>query len=98
MPLTLVVLALWAIAFLTFDTVVSVRVWRMRTLPRRRRALPGLLLCAGLAASVSRATGTTTVAETLAFPLFVATAAIGRFELRRHRVRSSRPDDSGALT
>ncbi|MBX9427475.1 MULTISPECIES: hypothetical protein [Streptomyces] len=98
MPLTLVVLALWAIAFLTFNTVVSVRVWRISTLPRRRRALPGLLLCAGLAASLSRATGATAIAETLAFPLFVATAAIGLFELRRHRVRSSRPDDSGALT
>lgn len=64
-----------------FDTVVSVRVWRIRTLTRRRRALPGLLLCAGLAASLSRAAGTTAVAETLAFPLLVATAAIGLFEL-----------------
>ena len=98
MPLTLVVLALWALAFLTLNTAVSVRVWRIRRLPRWRRALPGLLLCAGLAASLSRATGTTTAAETLAFPLYVATAAIGLFELRRHRARSSRLDDSGALT
>lgn len=98
MPLTLVVLALWAIAFLTFDTVVSVRVWRIRTLTRRRRALPGLLLCAGLAASLSRAAGTAAVAETLAFPLFVATAAIGLFELRRHRARSARLDGPSALT
>ncbi|WP_338491861.1 hypothetical protein [Streptomyces sp. SJL17-4] len=97
MPLTPVVLALWALAFLTLNTVVSVRVWRINDLPRWRRALPGLLLCAGLAASLSRATGTTIVAETLAFPLHLATAGIGLFELRRHRTRSSRPDGAGAV-
>ncbi|MEU9298049.1 hypothetical protein [Streptomyces sp. NPDC048266] len=98
MPLTLVVLALWALAFLACNTVISVRVWRITGLPRRRRALPGLLLCAGVGASLSRATGFTALAETLAFPLYVATAAIGLFELRRHRTRSSRLDDPGALT
>ncbi|MFF9013002.1 hypothetical protein ACF09C_08500 [Streptomyces sp. NPDC014870] len=98
MPLTLLVLALWALAFLTLNTLVSVRVWRISRLPRWRRALPGLLLCIAIAASLVRATGTTLVAETLAFPLFVATAAIGLFELRRYRARSSRPDDSGTLT
>ncbi|MET9953840.1 hypothetical protein ABZ135_20105 [Streptomyces sp. NPDC006339] len=98
MPLTLVVLALWALAFLTFNVVVSVRVWRIRHLPRWRRVLPGLLLCAGLTASLTRATGVTAVAESLAFSLFVATAAIGLFELRRQRTRASRPDDSAALT
>ncbi|MEU7510730.1 hypothetical protein AB0B13_01785 [Streptomyces sp. NPDC042898] len=96
MPLSLVVLALWALAFLTFNTVVSFRVWRISSLPRWRRALPALLLCAGLAASLSRSTGTT-IAETLAFPLYVATAGISLFEIRRHRARSSRPDISGDL-
>ncbi|MEU3745631.1 MULTISPECIES: hypothetical protein [Streptomyces] len=97
MPLTSVLLALWALAFLTLNTVLSVRVWRIRQLPRWRRALPGLLLCAGLAAILSRGTGTTTVAETLALPLYVATVAISLFEPRRHLARSSRPDDAGAL-
>ncbi|WP_328886561.1 hypothetical protein [Streptomyces sp. NBC_00316] len=92
MPLTLVVLALWALAFFTFNTVVCVRVWRISRLPLWRRALPGLLLCTALAASLSRATGTTIVAEALAFPLYLATAGIGLFELRPHRARSSRAD------
>lgn len=97
MPLALVVLALWALAFLTFNTVVSFRAWRISSLLSWRRALPALLLCAGLTASLSRSTGTTTIAETLAFPLYVATAGISLFEVRRHRARSSRPDNSGDL-
>ncbi|CAM5264427.1 hypothetical protein [Streptomyces narbonensis] len=97
MPLALVVLALWALAFLTFNTVVSFWVWRISSLPRWRRALPGLLLCAGLAASLSRSAGTTTIAEALAFPLYVTTAGICLCEIRRHRARSSRPDNSGDL-
>ncbi|MFF7438934.1 hypothetical protein [Streptomyces sp. NRRL B-24572] len=91
MPLTLVLLALWALAFLTFNIVISVRVWRLTSLPRWRRALPGLLLFAALAATSSRATGTTVVAETLAFPLNAATALVGIFELRLHRKQPSRP-------
>ncbi|MFI8520954.1 hypothetical protein ACIGEZ_24490 [Streptomyces sp. NPDC085481] len=98
MPLTLVVLAVWALTFLAFNTVVSVRVWRIKTLPRWRRALPGLLLCIALVASLSRATGTTVIAETLAFPLYLATAGISLFELRRHRARTSGLDSSEALT
>ena len=97
MPLTLLLLALWALAFLTFNIVTSVRVWRITSLPRWRRALPGLLLGAALAATLSRATGTTVVAETLAFPLNAATAVLGLFELRRHRARASRTDASGVL-
>ncbi|MEJ8658780.1 hypothetical protein [Streptomyces sp. MS1.AVA.4] len=87
MPLTLVLLALWALAFLTFNTVVAVRVWRLRHLPRWRRAMPALLLLAALAASLSRAAGTTVVAETLAFPLNAATVIVGMYEIRRHRAR-----------
>jgi ABC-type spermidine/putrescine transport system permease subunit I len=91
MPLTLVVLALWALAFLTFNTVIAVRVWRLTHLPRWRRALPALLFGAALAASLSRATGTTVVAETLAFPLAAATALVGMLEVRRDRARPARP-------
>ncbi|MFG2836961.1 hypothetical protein ACGFZH_20550 [Streptomyces zaomyceticus] len=86
MSLTLVLLAVWALAFLTFNTVIAVRVWRLTHLPRWRRAMPALLLCAAVAASLSRATGTTIVAETFAFPLNAATALVGIHEIRRHRV------------
>ncbi|MFF9013587.1 hypothetical protein ACF09C_11565 [Streptomyces sp. NPDC014870] len=88
MPLTLVLIALWALAFLTFNTVIAVRVWRLTHLPRWRRAIPALLLCAAVAASLSRATGTTVVAETFAFPLNAATAIVGVLEIRRHRARA----------
>ncbi|MER6996643.1 hypothetical protein [Streptomyces sp. NPDC000410] len=67
MPLTLVLLVLWALAFLTFNTVIAVRVWQLTRLPRWRRMMPALLLCAAVAASLSRATGTTVVAETFTF-------------------------------
>ncbi|WP_370409780.1 hypothetical protein [Streptomyces fradiae] len=89
MPLTLVLIALFALALLMFSIVVSVRVWWLTELPRWRRALPTLLLCAGLAASMTRATGTTVVAETFAFPLNLAAPLVGLFELNRHRTRRS---------
>lgn len=96
MPLTLALLALWALAFLTFNTVIAVRVWRLTELPRWRRVLPALLLCAALAASLSRATGTTVVAETFAFPLNAATALVGMFEIRRHRARAKGPEQGAS--
>ncbi|MBT2439700.1 hypothetical protein J7E93_06105 [Streptomyces sp. ISL-36] len=95
MHLTLLLLALGAIAFLTFNIVISVRVWRIRSLPGWRRALPGLPLRTAPAATLSRAADTTVVAETLAFPLNAATAAVDLFELRRHRTRTDRTGGSG---
>jgi len=88
MPLTLLFLALWAFAFLLLNIVLCVRVWRLSDLPLWRRALPTLLLCAALAASTSRATGVTFVAEAVAFPLNAATALLGMFELDRYRRRT----------
>ncbi|WP_262003723.1 hypothetical protein [Streptomyces sp. FIT100] len=85
MPLTLVVLTAWAVMFLAANVYVSVRVWRMHDLPTWRRILPAVLLCAALAASLSRATGTTAIAATIAFPLNVATLLVGCGEIRRHR-------------
>ncbi|GGS97908.1 hypothetical protein GCM10010222_44520 [Streptomyces tanashiensis] len=93
MPLTLILIALFALAFLMFNIVVSVRVWWLTELPTWRRILPTLLLCAGLAASASRVTGTIIVAETLAFPMNLATTLIGLFELNRHRARRTAEGD-----
>ncbi|MER7519717.1 hypothetical protein [Streptomyces sp. NPDC126499] len=87
MPLSLFLIALFALAFLLFDIVLCVRVWWMTELPLWRRILPTLLLCLALAASISRAWGITAVAEAVAFPLTVATALLGTFELDRRRAR-----------
>ncbi|MFH9955883.1 hypothetical protein ACH4OX_16920 [Streptomyces roseolus] len=91
MSLTLFLIALFALAFLIFDVVLCVRVWRMPDLPRWRRGLPTLLLCAALAASAGRAWGVTAVAETVAFPLNAATALLGMYEVDRQRRRRERP-------
>ncbi|MFE6228273.1 MULTISPECIES: hypothetical protein [unclassified Streptomyces] len=91
MPFTLLLLALFALAFLVFDVVLCVRVWRMTELPRWRRLLPALLLCVALAASAGRAWGVTGVAEAVAFPLHVATALLGMYEVDRRRRRRERP-------
>ncbi|MEU8524044.1 hypothetical protein AB0C77_00345 [Streptomyces sp. NPDC048629] len=88
MPLTLLFLALFALAFLLLNITLCVRVWRLTQLPPWRRALPTLLLCCALAASISRAWGITSVAEAVAFPLNAATALLGAFELNRHRRRT----------
>ncbi|MEV5970215.1 hypothetical protein [Streptomyces sp. NPDC051921] len=87
MPLSLILIALFALAFLLFNIVLCVRVWWMVELPLRRRILPALLLCAALAASISRAWGITAVAEAVAFPLNAATALLGMYELGRQRAR-----------
>ncbi|GGR64549.1 hypothetical protein [Streptomyces roseolus] len=91
MPFTLFLIALFALAFLVFDVVLCVRVWRMTELPRWRRALPTLLLCVALAASAGRAWGVTGVAEAVAFPLNAATALLGMYEVDRQRRRRERP-------
>ncbi|GGT13679.1 hypothetical protein [Streptomyces purpureus] len=88
MPLSLLFLALFALAFLAFNVALCVRVWRLTELPPWRRALPALLLCCALAASIGRAWGVTAVAEAVALPLNVATALLGMFELGRHRRRT----------
>lgn len=85
MPLTLFLLAAWAVAFLTLNVVLSVRVWRLRDLPTWRRCLPATLLCAALASSLTRATGTTEIASAAAFPLNVATLVVAHTEIRRRR-------------
>ncbi|MFF8601103.1 hypothetical protein ACF065_18415 [Streptomyces sp. NPDC015232] len=87
MPLTLILLALFALAFLIVNIVLCVRVWWMTELPLWRRILPTLLLCAALAASASRAWGVTAVADAVAFPLNVATAVLGMYEMSRMRAR-----------
>ncbi|MEV6331995.1 hypothetical protein [Streptomyces sp. NPDC051909] len=87
MPLTLIILALFALAFLMFNIVLCVRVWLLTELPLWRRILPTLLLCAALAASIGRAWGITAVAETVAFPLNAATAMLGMYEMHQLRVR-----------
>ncbi|WP_406269211.1 hypothetical protein OHT93_15910 [Streptomyces sp. NBC_00191] len=89
MSLSLVVLAAWAVAFLTLNVVLCVRVWRIRDLPTWRRLLPAGLLCAALAASLTRAAGITVIASTVAFPLNVATLVVALGEIRGHR-RSAR--------
>ncbi|MFJ5833298.1 hypothetical protein [Streptomyces sp. NPDC093089] len=89
MPLTLILIALFALAFLLFSIVLCVRVWWMTELPLWRRILPTLLLCLALAASIGRAWGITAVAEAVAFPLNAATALLGMFELDRQRSRRS---------
>ncbi|MEU9858736.1 hypothetical protein [Streptomyces sp. NPDC047974] len=94
MPLSLIPIALFALAFLAFNVSLSVRVGRMTELPRWRRALPALLLCAALAASAGRAWGIAEVAEAVAFPLNAATALLGMYELDRQRRRRQR---SGAV-
>ncbi|GAA4908014.1 hypothetical protein ACFPM3_12870 [Streptomyces coeruleoprunus] len=88
MPLTLLLLAVFALAFLLFNITLCVRVWRLAQLPLWRRVLPTLLLCCALAASISRAWGITAVAEAVAFPLNAVTALLGMFELDRHRRRT----------
>ncbi|MCX4581517.1 hypothetical protein [Streptomyces sp. NBC_01481] len=85
MPLSLVVLAAWAVAFLTLNVILCVRVWRIRDLPTRRRLLPAALLCAALAASLTRAAGITVIASTVAFPLNMATLLVAYGEIRAHR-------------
>ncbi|MEU2231675.1 hypothetical protein [Streptomyces vietnamensis] len=87
MRLTLILLALFALAFLIFNISLCVRVWWMAELPLWRRILPTLLLCTGLAASTSRAWGITAVAEAIAFPLNAATALLGMYESGRQRAR-----------
>ncbi|WP_282692436.1 hypothetical protein [Streptomyces sp. CC208A] len=87
MPLTLLLIAVFALAFTVFTVVLSVRVWRMTDLPRWRRVLPALLLCAALAASLGRAWGVTAVAEAVAFPLNAAAALLGMYERERWRAR-----------
>lgn len=87
MPLSLILIALFALAFLLFNIVLCVRVWWMTELPLWRRTLPTLLLCLSLVASISRAWGITAVAEAVAFPLNAATALLGMFELDRQRAR-----------
>ncbi|MEV7536670.1 hypothetical protein [Streptomyces hydrogenans] len=92
MPLALFLIALFALAFLVFDVVLCFRVWRMTGLPRWRRILPALLLCAALPASAGRAWGVTRVAETVASPSNAATALLGRYETDRRRRRRERPE------
>ncbi|MEU4064623.1 hypothetical protein AB0F25_19775 [Streptomyces wedmorensis] len=87
MTLPLILLALFALAFLIFDIVLCVRVWWMTELPLWRRILPTLLLCTALAASISSAWGVTAVAEAVAFPLNAATALLGTYEVSRQRAR-----------
>ncbi|MFJ5712478.1 hypothetical protein [Streptomyces sp. NPDC093105] len=87
MPLTLIPIALLALAFLAFNVILCVRVGRMTELPRWRRALPSLLLCAALVASAGRAWGVTAVAEAVAFPLNAATALLGMYAMGRQRRR-----------
>ncbi|GHF78414.1 hypothetical protein ACFFSH_36615 [Streptomyces filamentosus] len=87
MPFTLILIALFALAFLVFNVVLCVRVWRMAELPRWRRLLPALLLCTALAASAGRAWDITAVAEAVAFPLNAATALLGMYEVDRRRRR-----------
>ncbi|MGW4055323.1 hypothetical protein ACWENA_31315 [Streptomyces sp. NPDC004779] len=91
MPLSLIPIALFALAFLAFEVSLCARVVRMIELPRWRRALPSLLLCAALAASAGRAWGVTSVAEAVAFPLSTATALLGMYELDRWRRRRRHP-------
>ncbi|MFF9342650.1 MULTISPECIES: hypothetical protein [unclassified Streptomyces] len=91
MPLALLPIALLALAFLAFNVVLCVRVGRMTELPRWRRALPSLLLCAALVASAGRAWGVTAVAEAVAFPLNAATALLGTYEVDRRRRRRVSP-------
>ncbi|MFF6883778.1 hypothetical protein ACFY9F_11385 [Streptomyces sp. NPDC012421] len=91
MPLTLISIALLALAFLAFNVVLCVRVGRMTELLRWRRALPSLLLCAALVASVGRAWGITAVAEAVAFPLNAAAALLGMYEMERQRRRRTSP-------
>ncbi|MFB7940874.1 hypothetical protein [Streptomyces sp. NPDC056049] len=93
MPLTLIPIALFALAFLGFTVVLCVRVARMDELPRWRRFLPALLLCAALATSTGRAWGVTAAAEAVAFPLSAATALLGMYEVDRRR-RRERPADA----
>lgn len=85
MPLTLIVLAVWAVTFLALNVILSARVWRMRDLPTWRRRLPAVLLCAALVAGLTRATGVTAIAAAVAFPLNVATLVVALGEIRRHR-------------
>lgn len=92
MPLTLFLIALFALAFLVFDVVLCFRVWRMTGLPRWRRILPALLLCAALPASAGRAWGVTRVAEAVAPPSNAATALLGMYETDRRRRRRERPE------
>ncbi|WP_309057606.1 hypothetical protein [Streptomyces sp.] len=87
MPLSLMLIALSALAFLIFNVILCLRVWRMTELPRWRRILPTLLLCTALAASAGRAWGVTAVAEAVAFPLNAATSLLGMYELDRRRAR-----------
>ncbi|MER7622199.1 hypothetical protein [Streptomyces sp. NPDC126503] len=87
MPLSLMPIALFALAFLVFNVVLCLRVWRMTELPVWRRMLPILLLCTALAASSGRAWGVTAAAEAVAFPLNAATALLGMYELDRRRAR-----------
>ncbi|MFI8323842.1 hypothetical protein [Streptomyces sp. NPDC085529] len=91
MPLTVIPIALFALAFLAFNIVLSVRVGRMAELPWWRRGLPALLLCVALAASAGRAWGVTGAAEAVAFPLNVATALLGMYEVGLRRRRCERP-------
>lgn len=92
MSLSLVVLAAWAVAFLTLNVILCVRVWRIRDLPTWRRLLPAALLCAALAASLTRAGGITVIASTVAFPLNMATLVVAYGEIRAHR-RSAKADN-----
>lgn len=91
MSLSLVVLAAWAVAFLTLNVILCVRVWRIWDLPTWRRLLPAALLCAALAASLSRAAGITVIASTVAFPLNVATLVVALGEIRGHRRSAGSP-------
>ncbi|TQK49959.1 hypothetical protein FBY35_0250 [Streptomyces sp. SLBN-118] len=91
MSLSLVVLAAWAVAFLTLNVILCVRVWRIRDLPTWRRLLPAALLCAALAASLTRAAGITVIASTVAFPLNVATLVVALGEIRGHRCSAGSP-------
>ncbi|WP_137992005.1 hypothetical protein [Streptomyces vilmorinianum] len=77
--------ALFGLAFLLFEVSLCVRVRRLAHLPVWRRALPTSILCFALAASAGRAWDVTAPAEALAYPLNVATALLGLFELDRHR-------------
>ncbi|WP_405810385.1 hypothetical protein OG729_36850 [Streptomyces sp. NBC_00210] len=92
MSLSLVVLAAWAVAFLTLNVILCVRVWRIGDLPTWRRLLPAALLCAALAASLTRAAGITVIASTVAFPLNMATLVVAYGEIRAHR-RSAKADN-----
>ncbi|MFJ9576783.1 hypothetical protein ACIRQF_10430 [Streptomyces sp. NPDC101191] len=95
MPLSLILIAFFALGFLLFTIVLCVRVWWMAELPLWRRTLPTLLLCLALAASMSRAWGITAGAEAVAFPLNAATALLGMFELARRRGRQQPPGTGG---